>query len=156
MPLFLVASLFLVVRPGAPSSVLAPSGDALCSAQLLQPSSNGLQPKSVFRLPSHTFCSVFRPFLFSMFFRLSLQLVSKHFSCSVFKPGIKVWPHDCIYTLGFRLGKPYPELCNTLIQCAKLQNKLKGVYEMSVQHKCFLTSRFVSISVAFWCKKLLW
>ena len=28
---FLVAFLFLVVRPGAPSSVLAPSSDALCS-----------------------------------------------------------------------------------------------------------------------------
>ena len=27
----LVASLFLVARPGAPSSVLAPSSDALCS-----------------------------------------------------------------------------------------------------------------------------
>ena len=27
-PLFLVAFLFLVVRPGAPSSVLAPSSDA--------------------------------------------------------------------------------------------------------------------------------
>ena len=30
-PVLLVASLFLVVRPGAPSSVLAPSSDALCS-----------------------------------------------------------------------------------------------------------------------------
>ena len=29
--LLLVASLLLVVRPGAPSSVLAPSSDALCS-----------------------------------------------------------------------------------------------------------------------------
>ena len=29
--LLLVAFLFLVVRPGAPSSVLAPSSDALCS-----------------------------------------------------------------------------------------------------------------------------
>ena len=31
MHLFLVASLFLVVRPGAPSSFLAPSSDALSS-----------------------------------------------------------------------------------------------------------------------------
>ena len=30
-PLLLVASLLLVLRPGAPSSVLAPSSDALCS-----------------------------------------------------------------------------------------------------------------------------
>ena len=30
-PLFLVASLLLAVRPGAPSSILAASGDALCS-----------------------------------------------------------------------------------------------------------------------------
>ena len=30
-PLLLLAFLFLVVRPGAPSSVLAPSSDALCS-----------------------------------------------------------------------------------------------------------------------------
>ena len=30
-PVILVASLFIVVRPGAPSSVLAPSSDALCS-----------------------------------------------------------------------------------------------------------------------------
>ena len=33
MHLFLVASLFLVVRPRAPSSVLVPSGDALCSVR---------------------------------------------------------------------------------------------------------------------------
>ena len=31
LPRFLVATLLLVVRPGAPSSVLAPSSDTLCS-----------------------------------------------------------------------------------------------------------------------------
>ena len=35
MPFALVASLFLVVRPGAPSSVHAPSSDALCSSSFL-------------------------------------------------------------------------------------------------------------------------
>ena len=35
MPGFLVASLLLAVRPGAPSSVLAPSNDALPSSFLL-------------------------------------------------------------------------------------------------------------------------
>ena len=37
--LLLVASLFLVVRPGAPSSVLAPSSDALCSERSILASS---------------------------------------------------------------------------------------------------------------------
>ena len=35
MPLLLVASLLLVVRPGAPSSILAPSSDALAPSSEL-------------------------------------------------------------------------------------------------------------------------
>ena len=43
MPLLLVASLFLVVRPEAPSSVLAPSSDALVTSSVLVPS-KGQEP----------------------------------------------------------------------------------------------------------------
>ena len=44
MPLLLVAFLFLVVMPGAPSSVLAPSSDALAPSSVLVPSSNARSP----------------------------------------------------------------------------------------------------------------
>ena len=52
MPLLLVVFLFLVVMPGAPSSVLAPSSDALApSSDALAPSSSVLVPSSNARSP---------------------------------------------------------------------------------------------------------
>ena len=39
-----LASLLLVVRPGAPSSILAPSSDALVTTSVLVPSSRARSP----------------------------------------------------------------------------------------------------------------
>ena len=54
--MFLVASLLLVVRPGAPSSVLAPSGDASlvasCVARGTMPASDRSQLRSAARFPA--------------------------------------------------------------------------------------------------------
>ena len=44
MPLLLVAFLLLVVRPGAPSSVLVPSGGALVTSSVFAPSSKARSP----------------------------------------------------------------------------------------------------------------
>ena len=52
MPLLLVASLFLVVRPGAPNSVLAPSSDALVTSR--GGSGPNSQTPQVTKFPHHT------------------------------------------------------------------------------------------------------